>query len=264
MNFRCLALVALTVVGGVRGGHAHAQTGKQITTQDQFWVAYINTLKFSERWSLGTDIQERRSIDPDAQFLFAVRAHVMRTLGRSWDVRAGGSYFLQWSNDPRSSSDLIVPEWRPHVELNNTTTIGRLRLDHRYRGEARFIPEVTDGQLAGGHIFTNFRLRYQLGLEFPLVRVKRDEKRIERMYLRIADEVMLNAGSKVVLNTFDQNRVLIGIGYKPTPALTIILSYLDLVQQRPTGNFYFHRHNIRLTVVHKLDLSRKEPVKGAP
>jgi hypothetical protein len=104
MNFRCLALVALTVVGGVRGGHANAQTGKKITTQDQFWVAYINTLKFSERWSLGT-VQERRSIDPDD---------------------------------------------------------------------------------------------------------------------------------------------------------------LDLVQQRPTGNFYFHRHNIRLTVVHKLDLSRKEPVKGAP
>lgn len=111
--------------------------------------------------------------------------------------------------------------------------------------------------------FTNFRLRYQLGLEFPLVRVKRDEKRIERMYLRIADEVMLNAGSRWS-SIHSMNRVLIGIGYKPTPALTIVPQLPGSCATATHHNFYFHRHNIRLTVVHQLSTSRKEPVKGAP
>ena len=234
-----------------------AQESKRITTQQLAWVAYVNTLKFNEHWSLGTDVQERFFIDPIAQHQFLVRTHAARAVGNGWEVRMGGAIFFQHPHDPRSTSALVVPELRPHLEVNHGIKTSRMRVGHRYRFEARYIHQVTAGELSGGFAFTNYRFRYQVGIEVPLLTRKSGTGATERLYLRFFDEIFLNAGSKVVMNTFDQNRICIGLGYWTCPSLSIELGYLNWFQQLSTGADYYSRHIIRLAVVQRIDLSMK-------
>lgn len=251
---KCRLLVLWVVC--ICAGTVRAQTSKHITTQEQAWLAYFFSVKFTDRWGLGGDLQSRRFIDPGAQHQIVTRAHVIRVLGGGWDMRIGGSRFLQWPNDPESTSNLVVPELRPHFEFDYSDRRGRLRVGHRYRAEARFFHDVADGELTGGYTFSNFRVRYQLGLELPVFSKHEGDRTIERMYVRVVDELFVNAGSRVVLNTFDQNRVYAGLAYWVAPGIAVELGYLNWFQQQSTGTDYFNRYILRFGVVHRIDLSK--------
>jgi hypothetical protein len=152
---------------------------------------------------------------------------------------------------------LVVPELRPHVEFNFRTHLGRVTFGHRYRAEARFFHDVLANELVDSYTFSNYRLRYQFAVEVPLL--NKAASRPDRLYLRAAEEIMLNAGAKVVHNTFDQNRIDGGAGFWILPTLGVELGYLDQFQQRPSGSAYYDRRILRLTINHRIDLSKRPP-----
>ncbi|WP_158453748.1 DUF2490 domain-containing protein [Pontibacter korlensis] len=124
-------------------------TDKQVAHQQLVWLGYHNTLELSKRWSVNSEVEERRFLNPDKQHQFLVRSQLRYSLGSNWDVSAGFAYFLQNTQDPRSSETLVVPELRPHVQLDYRQGINKLTVTHRYRAERRFFRNTANGVLAG-------------------------------------------------------------------------------------------------------------------
>lgn len=66
------------------------------------------------------------------------------------------------------------------------------------------------------------RFRYQLGLDIP---IWKNEKQ-QTIIVKIKDEIMFNAGNKIVKNTFDQNRIYLAVNYKLNNSYAVELGYM--------------------------------------
>jgi len=233
-----------------------AMAQRSVTHQSLLWYGYTVALKFNSLWYWHTEVQERHFVDPFAQHQMLVRSHLHRRLGqRGWEVSAGLCYFLQSPNDPKALVRLAVPELRPHVELAMRHTVGWLTLDHRFRTEARFY-HGTDAALSvleDGFAFSNYRLRYRLQLSVPILQW--DEQRALRA--KLGDEIHLNAGQRIPVNIFEQNRVSAGLSIDVLPNLSVDVGYLNWYQLRSTGAYY-NRNILSFTVLHEVDLARRK------
>ncbi|MFI5204867.1 MAG: DUF2490 domain-containing protein [Flavobacteriales bacterium] len=249
LKIRLLAIFLLLQVSGNT-----QQTGKQITHQSLYWIAYFNTLDFGKHWFLTTEIQERRFIEPHEQHQLVTRSHLHYRLGAGWDVAAGFTYFLQSPNDPYSATRLVVPELRPHIEFNYKQNAGRILINHRYKAEWRFFHNTSNDELIDGY-WNYFRFRYRLGIDFILIKDKNEKGGLK---LRLNDEVHVNAGSGIVRNTFDQNRMYVGLNYQLLKSISVELGYLNWYQQRTSGNQFYDRDIIRFALQHKINLGKKQ------
>lgn len=223
---------------------------KKVEHQQLIWYGYYNTLKFNESWSLLSEIQERQFYNPTAQHQLVFRSNLERKLLENWNASAGLTLFLQNPNNPESESNLTVPELRPDIGFNNKQKLGFLTISHRYKAEARFFHDVENDQLTDGFRFSNFRLRYQLGLDLPIW--KKEEK--EKLSFKVKDEIMFNVGKKVVKNTFDQNRIYLAVNYKLNDSYAVELGYMNWFQQQKSGVDFYKRDILRLSIFHTIDL----------
>jgi hypothetical protein len=118
----------------------------------------------------------------------------------------------------------------PQVVL--TQNIGRVRIDNRLRYEFRWIGQNQSlddhaGLYGGDFSTTTFRerFRYQFKMTVPLNHAKMDDK---TFYAQAYDEIFVNMGEKVGnTNLFDQNRVLIGVGYKFNKFVSVEAGYMQ-------------------------------------
>ncbi len=242
----CAVLTLLTSAQG---------DGKQVEHQKLIWFGYLGNVRFNERWSLTLDLQERRFIQPSAQHQLVMRSYVHRNIGSGWDVASGMCMFLNSPNDPLSTSDLLLPELRPHIEFNHKQKTGVLQVNHRYRVEARFFHNIENNELGEGYTFAAFRFRYRIGVDWPLWKVKEGER--GPLTLRASDEIMINVGDKVINNAFDQNRIAIGLLAPVSRTTSMEFGYINWFQQRASGVEYYDRQILRFIIVHKIDLGRK-------
>lgn len=226
---------------------------KKVENQQLIWYGYYNNLKFNENWSLNSEIQQRQFYNPTAQHQLVFRSNLERKLIGDWNVSVGMTYFLQNPNNPNSESNLTVPELRPDFGFNHKQKLGFVTINHRYKAEARFFHDAENGELVGGYRFSNFRLRYQLGLDFPIWKQEGKEK----LLLKIKDEIMFNAGNKIVKNTFDQNRVYLAVNYKLNNSYAVELGYMNWFQQQKSGTDFYNRDILRLSIFHSIDLKKK-------
>ncbi|KGO96919.1 hypothetical protein Q767_04275 [Flavobacterium enshiense DK69] len=226
---------------------------KNVTHQQQIWYGYYNSLTFNENWCLKSEIQERQFINPSAQHQLLFRTDLEYKLEGNWNVFVGGAFFLQSPNDPDSDSNLVVPELRPNIGFNNKQKLSFLTISHRYKAEARFFHDVENEELTGGYRFSNFRLRYQLGFDIPVVKKENQE----RVIFKLKDEVMFNVGSKIVKNSFDQNRVYLALNYVVSPVIAVEAGYMNWFQQQKSGVDYYNRDIIRFSLFHNLTLKKK-------
>ncbi len=228
------------------------QAQKKIDHQQLIWYGYYNTLKFNENWSLLSEIQQRQFYNPTAQHQLVFRSNLERKITGNWNISGGLTYFLQNPNNPNSESNLTVPELRPDVGFKNKQRIGFLTINHRYKAEARFFHDVENNRLVGGFRFSNFRFRYQLGLDFSLW--KKEEK--EKLSFKVKDEIMFNVGKKVVKNTFDQNRIYLALNYKLNDTYAVEMGYMNWFQQQKTGVDFYNRDIVRFSLFHTIDLKK--------
>jgi hypothetical protein len=226
---------------------------KKVEQQQLLWYGYYNSLKLNSNWVLNSEIQERQFYNPTAQHQLVFRSNLERKLIGEWNASAGMTLFLQNPNDPEAESNLTVPELRPDIGFNNKQKLGFLSVNHRYKFEARFFHDVENNQLVGGYRFSNFRMRYQLGLDFPLW--KKEEK--EKVVVKVKDEVMFNLGSKMVNNTFDQNRVYLAVNYRWNSSFAFEVGYMNWFQQQKTGIDFYDRDILRLSIYHTIELNKQ-------
>ena len=110
--------------------------------------------------------------------------------------------------------------------------IGKLQLSQRVRHDNRWI-QSTEGTLL------RHRGRYRLQLVYPITKV---------LYTRVFDEVFLNLQER----PFNQNRLLIGLGYKVHPGLKIETGYL----KHHVPNVHYDR--MCLGLVFKTNFQKKQ------
>jgi Protein of unknown function (DUF2490) len=100
-----------------------------------------------------------------------------------------------------------------------TQNYGRLRIDSRLRYEFRWQGKNQDvtkpSFIYGGDFSTKTykdRFRYQFKMTVPLNKAKMEDK---TLYAQAYNELFVNMGKNVAnINVFDQNRVLVGLGYR--------------------------------------------------
>ncbi|MBN9283824.1 MULTISPECIES: DUF2490 domain-containing protein [unclassified Flavobacterium] len=228
---------------------------KSVTHQQLLWYGYYNTLKINKNWNVLSEVQERQFYNPTAQHQLVFRSNIQRKLIDNWNASAGMTLFLQSPQDPEAESSLIVPELRPDIGFDNKQKFSFMTISHRYKAEARFFHDTENNELSGGYRFSNFRFRYQLGFDIPVIRKK--HTREEMITVKVKDEVMFNAGSTIVKNVFDQNRIYAAVNYRLNPAFAVEVGYMNWYQQRTSGTEYYDRDILRISLFHTISLKNK-------
>ncbi len=173
------------------------------------WLIYIGNKKLNNKWNIHNEVQYRNynAIGDLEQLL-------LRTgLGYSFNnnknnVLLGYGYILS-ENYINEDDKVSINEHRIFQQFIAKQAIGKVKLNHRYRFEQRFVE--SDFKL---------RFRYFLGINVPL---QYKESGKNPLYLSAYNEIFLNSESSV----FDRNRLYGGLGYKFSDAVKIELGYMN-------------------------------------
>lgn len=222
---------------------------KNVENQQLLWYGYYNKLQINQNWVLNSEVQERHFYQPLAQNQLVFRTNLDRKIFENIYASLGLVLFFQSPNDPESESNLVVPELRVDFGFNAKKKYDYFSVNHRYKLEARFFHQTENNELVGGFQFTNYRMRYQLGLDIPLIK----KQEAEKLILKIKDEVMFNIGKNIVKNVFDQNRIYLGLNYPMNKNLAFEAGYLNWFQQRPSGTDFYNRDIIRFSIFHTIN-----------
>src|SRR5690606_16536898 len=98
--------------------------------------------------------------------------------------------------------------------------------------------------------YGNIRMRYKLEIQY---------RPITNVTFKIYDEVFVNIGKNIGYNVFDQNRIGASIQYMPVHNVGFELGYLNWFQQRASGNNFYNRNIIRLSIHHNINFKSKAP-----
>lgn len=215
-----------------------------IEHQSQIWYGYYLTYPINNQWYVQGEVHTRHFVDPLVHHQNAFRAHVHLTIGDRWDLSAGTALFLNTPNDPRSTSRLAIPEYRPHLDIVYKHRWSKIQIDHRFRSEMRFNREtnVSRTELLDAVNFSNYRLRYRIQALVPL---------FKSIQGKVNTEILLNAGQENPANTLDQHRMFAGLSIPLRDNLTVDVGYLHAFQQRPNLNYY-DRSILSIMVYHRL------------
>jgi len=230
----------------------YAQQSKNIYCDNLVWTQYQLRGQFTDKWSLHTDVGYRTHdyLKEKAQYLF--RIGVIYQLSTKVNIQAGYAYFStnQFLN---GYSEVMRPEQRLYQRITVMQQVGRFEFRHRYRLEERLNQNISKGVLQEGYT-GSFRFGYQIYVSCAFNNVKIKEKTI---YGFASDELFVSFGKHVV-NTFDQNRAAIGLGYQFTKGLGATLFYQYIYGQQPTGTQLYTYNVYCVGISQTLDFRKKE------
>ena len=228
---------------------------RTLTQQGVYWLRYANTLVLSPDWSVFSEVEDRRYMSNNRQhqwLLPRVTGYYSGVSGLKLGL--GATYFRQaLPHDGATEVAVVNPEWRPHADVIQTPRTGRVRWTNRLRVEGRFFGKESNGDEIGRVWTYNTRFRWLLQAAVPLTSSDANVS----VKAKVFDEVMVQFGTNVGVNVFDQNRIGGGIGVGLSPAITLDADYFWWYQQRSTGFDYWSRHIVRFSVKHRITLRSK-------
>lgn len=226
---------------------------KQIYNHGVIWGKVETTEIFEGKtWGIGGDVIHRRGSVLDG----------LNPLERGLRTSVRGWLHFQFGSDARVSvsplsyhftrayaaleSDLDIPnsfELRSSVQFFHHLRQRKGKLMHtwRYRLEFRNRSEVGKADFTS---FFRLRLRYR----FRYMLNAPDFYTPGVLYLASSVELGLNMGAPVVYNTFNQNRIYAGIGYRFFNTARIELRYLDRLRTRGSGYQFDRGRGVMLAV----------------
>ncbi|MCC3157610.1 DUF2490 domain-containing protein [Hymenobacter sp. 15J16-1T3B] len=237
----------LLLFGSARPVLAQLPEARVADDNRHLWLVYNGSFRLAEHWGLYTEAQLRRANFGRAPQQNLVRAAVDYHACKNLMLSGGYAYqkSFPYGDFPAASNS---PENRLYEQLVLRDEAGRLRLQHRYRLEQRWIRWPDDATFT----YQN-RTRYQLRAQLPLF----GPELTPRMpYLVASDEVFINFGRHVRSNIFDQNRFYAGFGYAASKFVNLEAGYLNQLVQQRNGRVFEHNHTLQLSVLLNVDLRR--------
>jgi hypothetical protein len=248
-----LALGA-ALLGAVLASAAAAQDRKVVYPHEVFWSKVeINDIFDNGKWGWGIDGVYRRKNEEGTGGMFDAP---LRESVRPW-VHYQLSPNARFSVSPlgymHTNEYVAKPEDRerePYHELRTTLQFfhhhkqldGRLMHTWRYRYELRWQEQAGRDD----YRYTNrFRFRYRARYMLNSDNFYEDGT----VYLMASNEIGLNLGREVVLNTFNQNRLYAGVGVRFLNSVRAEARYVDRIRTRGSTGFEFdHGRGLMLAV----------------
>jgi long-subunit fatty acid transport protein len=198
------------------------------------WLMYFGTNQVSDKFSVHTEIQYRNhTIAPVNIEQLLLRTGLNYHFSDKAFVSAGYAYIPSYVFESEQKS----PETEEHriwQQFILTNIIGRVKFEHRYRVEQRWV----------SNDFRN-RFRYRLMLFVPLNKPKIEEG---SLFLGLYDEIFVNTEEAF----FDRNRLYGALGYQFSKTTSVQAGVLHQ-QVNDFGKWY-----VQFALVLNLDLRKTE------
>ncbi len=174
------------------------------------WFLYIGNKKLNSKWNIHNEIQYRNynAIGDLEQLLLRTGVGYNLTENNN-NLLLGYGYILSENYIDETDNKVTVNEHRIFQQFTTKQTVGKLKLNHRYRFEQRFVED--DFKL---------RFRYFLSLQIPLSNKKSVDN---TYYLSAYNEIFLNTKTSI----FDRNRLYGGLGYHVTKNMRFEVGYMN-------------------------------------
>jgi len=162
------------------------------------WLIYFGNKQIDKQWNWHHEVQYRNyNIIGDLEQLLLRTGIGYNLTENNNNVLLGYGFINSQNYIPNTDDKQGVNENRIYQQFITRQSIGRVRLQHRYRFEQRWI-ENQDFKL---------RFRYFLAINVPLNNSDMIDK---TYYISAYNEIFLNNKDPV----FDRNRLYAGIGFK--------------------------------------------------
>ena len=238
-------LVILFVCTSVNG-----QTEKEINNQAQFWTSINSTWRLSDHWGVMGDFHIRRT-----NFIQDPNFYFLRFGGVYWfndKISLAGGGATLWLAQPDMNDGFnYAQEKRIYQQLLWRSVNGRAKFLQRIRNEQRW-HEVLDPDGSVNRIRFSNRVRFLFSAS---IKIFEDEKKPR---LVLSDEILFHFGKEIVYNTFDQNRLFVGISQRLNKRLSYDFGYMAVYQQKYSGYNYDLNHTLRLFFYLSPDLRKKK------
>lgn len=201
------------------------------------WLMFFNQTRFTDNWSLHSEIQYRSyEVLPNTEQLL-IRAGINYHLPNNGLLVLGLANITNYAFDKDLIEGITVSENRIWQQFTLKQNIGRFFFEHRYRAEQRW-------QTSNDETRFRNRLRYFLRLSVPLNNKTITDK---TFYLSFYNEIFINLES----SPFDRNRLYGAVGYNFNPKINLQLGALAQTVSLST-KFY-----LQAALFYNLDLRKK-------
>ncbi len=218
-----------------------AQNQKVIYNHAAFWSkTEINEI-FSNQWGVGFDFVYRRKNELGQGSMFAARLresyrpwvhYQFSPLARLSLSPIGHMITHEYIGKPEDYERSPTKEWRTTLQFfhHQKQASGRIMHTWRYRYEMRWQAPIDSDNY---RFFNRFRFRYRIRYALN----SNDFYADKTVYMAASNEIGLNFGKNVFLNTFNQNRLYLGAGVRLFTAARFELRYVDRIRARGTTGF---------------------------
>jgi len=173
------------------------------------WLIYFGNKNLNSKLNWHHEIQHR-----NYNLLGELEQLLIRT-GLGYDVNDKnnillGYGFIDSRNRVRETNEISkIIEHRIYQQFISKQVVGKIKIQHRYRFEQRFIKD-------------DFKLRYRYFLSFKIPLLKTNKK----YYISAYNEIFINTNEE---NTFDRNRIYGGLGYELNSNIKLELGYMNQI-----------------------------------
>jgi hypothetical protein len=209
--------------------HAFGQQQKLINHQSQTWFSINSNIKLKGKFSLLADVHVRRN-----NFIADPSFYILRgaiNYQHSAKVSFAMGYGHMWLAPSIAGYTTFSNENRLYQQLQVTSKTGKLAILQKIRNEQRWQEIIVADESTHTNKFSD-RLRYLVNLTLPVSKNK------DLPSLVVAEELCIQFGKEIVTNTFDQNRLFLGIKQPLGKHWSFDIGYMYVFQQKSSGYQY--------------------------
>lgn len=218
----------------------------------QVWASVNTSFLLNNSWSVLADLHIRRTdfiADPSFYFL---RGGMQYRINSKLSVAAG--YAHNWVANKTAEGYLYTQENRLWQQLLISDKFAGTNFLFRLRNEQRKSEIFAKDSITNQYLKVN-RIRILNNFLIPIFGEESKTK------LLLADEFLFNLGNPTPKNTFDQNRLTIGIRRQINAAWSYDLGYMMVYQQLSDGINHNLNHTLRLFFYGNIGVKQKSDFK---
>ncbi|MES1216859.1 MAG: DUF2490 domain-containing protein [Bacteroidota bacterium] len=183
---------------------AYAQNNKLGT-----WNVINAKININKKWSIFAETQTRSQLFYNDFYYYEIKGGLGYAVNNNFSLLVGSGRYATYSNGGNFIKPFANEEFRIWQQITMNQYVSRLKFEHRYRIEQRWLSH-------GGY---RNRFRYRLNSFFPLNNKNFEPKTV---YLTAFDEIFLTNTSPY----FERNRIFCGMGYKFNNKFTLQPGYI--------------------------------------
>ncbi|EKT4502192.1 conserved hypothetical protein [Flavobacterium psychrophilum] len=254
----------------------HPQDVKK-ANENNAWISLSGNNSITKNWSILTELNWRRNegfskpIQNELKLGINYKVNKTHTVTLGWAHNETYSYGALSRNIKENIyNNYSYNEQRLFEQLSIThPSTNRILYDSRFRFEQRWIQnkvKVNNEYVRPSEEYLALhpdsedwkfrqRIRYRLRIQIPLTK---KEMADGTLFFSASDEIFLNVGNKIAANIYDQNRAIIGLGWRFNKNTNIQFAYLNHFIERSNGIAKENNHTFLSTLNFNIDFSAKK------